>query len=282
MIKYTPNEVKNQMNPEIEPLETDSGPELANQFDKFARYYDGDYRNYVEDLELISALAEDCGGPVLELGCGTGRVMLPLAEQNHSVVGIDISPDLLAIARQKVEQSGCHNRVRLVQDDIRTVRLPDQNFTFAYCVSNTLMHCNTQADQIQLLQTAHVHLQPGGLLLLDLFNPDLVGIAEVAGLCELADTWEDKQHNTQIMKWSVRSLDAAEQLQETLFIYEEIDSQGNSNKTICPFTLRYLWPAEGKLMLESVGFELLSIWGDFDGTPHDSGSERLIFLAKKP
>lgn len=269
------------MNQKIDPSGTNIEEELVNQFNKFARYYDGDYRNYDDDLDLISALAEDCGSPILELGCGTGRVMVPLAEQGHSIVGIDISPELLSVAQQKIEQSGCQDRASYRQADIRTFRLPDEQFTFVYCVSNTLMHCATQADQLQLLQTAYVHLQPNGLLLLDLFNPDLVAMAEVAGLCELADVWEDRL-GSQIMKWSVRSVDSAQQLQETIFIYEEIDSQGNSKKTTCPFTLRYIWPAEGKLMLESIGFEVLSIWGDFDGTPHNSSSERLIFLAKRP
>ncbi|MCB0100309.1 MAG: hypothetical protein KDE46_31480, partial [Caldilineaceae bacterium] len=68
----------------------------------------------------------------------------------------------------------------------------------------------------------------------------------------------------------------------TLFIYEEIFPDGRVQKTVCPFTLRYLWQGEGSLMLEMIGFEVLEIWGDFEQNPYGDGSERLIFLAQKP
>ena len=73
-------------------------PATAAQFDAFAAYYDADYRHYDEDVDCILTLAEEAGGPVLELGCGTGRLLLPLAAQGHAVTGVDLSPALLAIA----------------------------------------------------------------------------------------------------------------------------------------------------------------------------------------
>lgn len=268
------------MNQKIAPFESSFASQQPN-FDRFARFYDDDYRNYTEDISLILELADDGGGPALELGCGTGRVLVPLAAQGIETVGIDLSPALLDIARQKVSQHQLESAVELIEDDIRSARLQSTGFTFAYCVSNTLMHCTSQAEQIQVLETAYHHLASDGILLIDLFNPDLVGISEVAGLSELADAWQDAQGN-QVYKWSVRNVDPATQCQETLFIYEEIDSGGHCIKTSCPFLLRYIWPDEGKLMLETVGFDVLSVWGDFYGSEHDSSSDRLIFLAKKP
>lgn len=251
------------------------------QFNKFARFYDDDYRHYQDDFDLICAIADDCGDPILELGCGTGRVLLPLAERGHSVSGIDISPNLLTVAQGKIDQLDEPSRLTLVHGDIRSVVLPTTNFRFAYCVSNTLMHCTTQNDQLMVLQNAFRHLAVGGLLLIDLFNPDLVALSEVAGLQELADSWRTSS-GSQVLKWSIRTVDPATQLQETCFIYEELTKEGNAKKTACPFTLRYLWPSEGKLLLELAGFELLSVWGSFDCEAHHSGSERLIFLAQKP
>ena len=80
----------------------------------------------------------------------------------------------------------------------------------------------------------------------------------------------------------LRSLDIAEQLQETLFIYEEIFPDGRSRRTLCPFTLRFLWRNEGELMLRAAGFSVEETWGDFFGTPHDSASDHLIFIARRP
>ena len=92
-------------------------PTHAAQFDAFARYYDADYRNYDDDVDLILTLAAESGDRVLELGCGTGRLLLPLAVQGHAVTGVDISPALLSIARSKL--AGWEGApVELVQADI--------------------------------------------------------------------------------------------------------------------------------------------------------------------
>lgn len=255
--------------------------QLENQFDRFARFYDDDYHGYDVDIDLITAIAADCGAPALELGCGTGRVLLPLAAEGISATGVDISRGLLSVAQDKINSADQGDRLSLVYGDIRTVDLPQRDFRFAYCVSNTLMHCTTQNDQLLALENTFRHLASDGMLLIDLFNPDLVALSEVAGLHELANRWEDGDGN-QVLKWSIRSVDTATQLQETCFIYEEIAADGAVRKNVCPFTLRFLWRSEGELLLEKAGFEVLSVWGDFDCEPHHSDSERLIFLARKP
>ena len=254
----------------------------ADAFDRFARFYDLDYREYEDDLPMVMELAQEVEGPLLELGCGTGRVLAPLAAAGHRITGLDLSPALLDVARQKLKQSGYAATVTLVEADMRDFDLARKDFGFAFCMSNTFMHCASQDEQMNVLQAAYDHLRPGGLLLIDLFNPDIARLVQVDGLTELADMWVDAETNVQCTKWSVRSLNLAEQLQETLFIYEEIFPDGRVQKTVCPFTLRYLWQGEGSLMLEMIGFEVLEIWGDFEQNPYGDGSERLIFLAQKP
>ena len=253
--------------------------------DRFARFYDDDYRNYDDDLALVIDLAQEFGGPILELGCGTGRLLLPLAELGLTVTGIDLSAALLAIADTKFQNAGLQGDVplhlSLVEGDFRNFELAQKNFAFAYCVSNTLMHCTTQAEQIAALRATYDHLKPGGALLIDLFNPDVAHLQQVNGFCELADQWCDPQTGAQVYKWCTRSVDVAEQLQETLFIYEEIFDDGTVHRTPCPFTLRFLWRSELELMLEVVGFRVDALWGDFDGTSYSSASERLILLAIK-
>ncbi len=257
-----------------------SHPLPADPFAGFARFYDADYRDYLSDIDAIVALAEECAGPVLELGCGTGRVLLPLADEGYSVTGVDISPALLAVARNKLERAELASHVTLVQADLRRFDLPQKEFAFAFCTSNTLMHLVSQEDQAAALRRAHAHLRPGGLLLLDLFNPDPVRLAAVNGLCELADQWRDPAGN-QVLKWSVRSVDFAEQTQETLFIYEEVQPDGHTRRTACPFTLRFLWRGEAELLLQSAGFAMEGVWGDFDGEPYSAASDHLILLARK-
>ena len=143
------------------------------------------------------------------------------------------------------------------------------------------MHLTSQADQLAALQNAQRHLANDGLLLIDLFNPDVARLSAVQGLQELADHWTDETTGAQVLKWCVRTVDWAEQLQETLFIYEELLPDGRSQRTLCPFTLRFLWRGEAELLLGQAGFVLETVWGDFSGEPYSSVSEHLILLARK-
>lgn len=252
------------------------------QFDAFAPFYDNDYRHYTEDIQLVVDLAQDSGDRALELGCGTGRVMIPLAATGCQVTGVDNSPALLALARRKGEQAGLTPRLAFAQADLRSFGLPRQDFDFAYCVSNTLMHLTSQADQLAALRNACRHLRPGGRLLLDLFSPDIPHLSAIAGVQELADQWQDEERGATVLKWVVRRVDVAQQVQETTFIYESIFADGRVEKAVLPFALRFLWPSEGALLLEKAGFRVEEVWGDVAGSPYDSGSEHLIFLAARP
>lgn len=253
----------------------------AAPFDAFARYYDADYRHYDEDVDLMLSLADECGDPILELGCGTGRLLLPLVLQGHTITGVDISPALLAIAASKLQALGRPTAVELVQADLRSVALPRRDYAFAFCASNTLMHLADPAAQMQALRNAHSHLRPGGALLLDLFNPDVARLAAVDGVQELADRWQDEESGAHVLKWVVRSMDWAEQIQETVFIYEETLPDGTTRRTVCPFPLRFLWRHEAELMLQTAGFTVEAVWGDFEGGDYDAASNQLILLGKK-
>jgi SAM-dependent methyltransferase len=258
-------------------------------FDAFARFYDGDYRDYRDDIPLVLKTARAAGRVVLEFGCGTGRVLLPLADDGCQVIGIDTSAVLLAIARRKLVKHGYTSKtepggpapVRLVQADMTRFRLAEREIDFAFVVSNTLMHVTTQAGQLKALQCAHRHLRVDGLLLIDLFNPDVAYLEAISGNQELADWWEDEESGAQVLKWSTRYVDAARQLQETVFVYEEIFPDGRNEQTRLAFPLRYWWPDEGALLLEQAGFAVDELYGDFDGSPYRPDSERLIFIARK-
>lgn len=268
-------------------------------FDGFARFYDGDYRDYSDDIALVLKTARAAGRSVLELGCGTGRVLLPLAEDGCHVIGLDTSAALLAIARRKLAQHGYANqavasgtvvsetggdgsgKVKLVQADMTGFELAERDIDFAFVVSNTLMHVTTQAGQLKALKCARRHLRAGGLLLIDLFNPDIAYLEAIAGIQELADWWEDEESGATVLKWSTRTVDEARQMQETVFVYEEVFADGRNAQTRLSFPLRFWWPDEGAMLLEQAGFAVDEVYGDFDGGPYRADSERLIFIARK-
>ena len=95
-------------------------------FDRFARFYDLDYDSFQDDVPFYLGLAEHAGGPLLELGCGTGRLLVPLARAGFEITGVDLSEGMLQVARGKVAGLGraAAGRIALVQGDISTLDLP--------------------------------------------------------------------------------------------------------------------------------------------------------------
>src|SRR5713226_6852113 len=108
-------------------------------YDSFARFYDLDTVEVVDDLPFWTSLARRTGGPVLEIGCGTGRVLVPLAQAGFDVVGIDVSPAMLAIAREKINAADVGGRVELVLADALTMRL-GRRFPLALVALNSFGH----------------------------------------------------------------------------------------------------------------------------------------------
>jgi hypothetical protein len=143
------------------------------------------------------------------------------------------------------------------------------------------MHLTSAKEQLAALRNVHRHLQPNATLLLDLFNPDVARLAQIDGLQEIADHWLDDTTGAQVVKWVVREVDWAEQLQDTIFTYEETLPDGSFRRTTCPFTLRFLWRNEAELMLRAAGFDVEYVWGGFYGEDYISSSEHLILIARK-
>src|SRR3954454_12581093 len=156
----------NQVNEGPDSSSNTSNIPSSALFDRFARFYDEDYRHYDDDVDATVHLAQEMDGPVLELGCGTGRLLLPLTVTGLPLTGVDISPALLARARAKLATVAHGDTVTLVQADLRALALAQREFAFAFCTSNTLMHLAGAEAQLAVLERVAAHLRPGGLLML--------------------------------------------------------------------------------------------------------------------
>ncbi len=249
-------------------------------FDRFARFYDLDYEPFQDDVALYQGFAERTGGPLLELGCGTGRLLLPLARAGFEITGVDMSPRMLAISEEKVNAAGLGKQVTLVQADMREVDLP-QRFRMAFIAINSFMHLTTLEDQLQALRTLHRLLLPGGLLVIDVDNPQLQHLLEADGRLDLQGRWFDPSSGATVLKYLSRTLDSARQLQDVLFIYDEVFPDGTSRRTLAPFQARYLYRFEGELLLDKAGFTPEQVYGSYDLDPYESDSERMIFVARR-
>lgn len=253
---------------------------MIEAMNRIARFFDADYAGYLDDLPAIQAFAQRTGGPLLELGCGTGRLLAPLAQAGYTVTGVDLSPEMLRLAAARAAAAGVAERVTLVQGDYTDAPLAGP-YRLAFIVMNTFLHLPTQAAQLAALRHWREHLAPGGLLLIDVFHPDVHQLATLDGRLEWDKTWSDPESGATVMKWVTRTVDLAEQTVHVTLIYDETAADGSLRRTLVPFDTRYLWRFEAELLLDKAGFALEALYGDWDLGPFESTSERMILVARR-
>jgi SAM-dependent methyltransferase len=250
-----------------------------SQFDAFARYYDADYGAVADDLPFYREVARRAGGPVLEVMCGSGRLLLPLARAGLRLAGVDVSGAMLDLARERLAAAGLSERVELLEADIRE-RAPRGPFGLAIVAINSFMHLADTDGQLAALSHIHAALRPSGLLALDLFNPDPRALAAQNGALVL-----DKQFaladGTQVQKFVAQHVDMAAQISHVTFIYDEIDTAGRVTRSTLPFPMRWLYRYELEHLLARAGFLLDGLYGSYDLDDYNAESELLLVVARK-
>ena len=248
----------------------------------YAEYYDVDHVTAI-DIPFYMAYARQCGSPLLELACGTGRVLIPLAEAGFEVYGIDLAENMLARCRRKVADRGLGERAHLALADMADYDLPRVDFTLAYVPVRSFMHLHTQEAQLACLRRTYEHLRPGGLLIVDVYAPDYRTLAQEpdrpfavrresplpdGGLIVRRDRFVRNDLLMQVQHYEIR--------------FEEYDVNGALvRERTLPLTTRYTFRYELQLLLERAGFELVDLFRDYDKNPYD-GTGEIIAVARRP
>jgi SAM-dependent methyltransferase len=231
------------------------------------------------DVPFYTALAGDAGGPVLELGCGTGRVLAPCAAAAGGGVGVDVSPAMLERARRRLAAGGLADRVELRLGDMRTVRL-DRRFPLVTIPFRSMFHLPGDEDWLAALATVREHLAPGGRFAGDVFVPD-PGL--LAGRHEDGFGGEVRHPDTgqRVALWEHSSFDPVAQVAHKRRISEVLDDDGlvlERRHRLLEVHFRY--PNEVLRLLGAAGLVVEQVFGGFDGRPLDSGAEDLIWIAR--
>ncbi len=251
-----------------------------NGYDHIARFYDMEHDALTDDLRMYAHLARRCGSPVLELGCGSGRVALHLARAGHEVVGLDASPAMLALAREKLARAGLAEKVGLLQADLRDFAL-GRRFALAALAINTFMHFLTVADQVRVLANARRHLTPGGVLVVDLPRADRSLLPLEAGeRFTVNEVFTEPHTGRAILKLAAVEVDLATQTQHLTLAYDETDKEGIVRRTTASFQVHYFYRYEMALLLDKAGFTVEAVYGSYDLEPYEDGGERMIFVAQ--
>jgi SAM-dependent methyltransferase len=241
--------------------------------------YDLMHAGYEADARFLRRLVQVLGNSpnVLELGCGTGRLLIPMLEAGASATGLDREPAMLAAARRRTARFAGFAHV--VAGDMQHFSLPQQ-FDLAVIGLNTFMHLLTAPQQLDCLRAVHAHLRAAGLLFLDLPNPHSM-LYEVPNVFVHQFTRRSVPNTPALITlWSSTSVVVAKQLAHSRLRFDEWAEPGQPMRhTFCDVTLRLTFRHELELLLARSGFAVRSIYGDYDSSPYHSGSERLICIA---
>jgi SAM-dependent methyltransferase len=215
-----------------------------------------------QTVDFLADLAGD--GAALELGIGTGRIALPLAERGVPVHGIDLSEAMVAKLREKPGA----DEIGVTVGDFAATRV-DRSFSLVYLVFNTIDNLTTQDAQVACFQNAAAHLGPGGCFVIEVHVPDLRRLP----YGERFVLFDVGEHHIGIDEYDVAT-------QGLVSHHWQRAAGGTFEKASGPF--RYVWPSELDLMARLAGMTLRERWGDWDRRPFTNESRKHVSVWEKP
>jgi SAM-dependent methyltransferase len=254
-----------------------------------AALYDWEYRRRRDDVRFYRTLAAERGGPVLDLGCGTGRLLVPLVRDGHRVVGVESAPAMLARAARRLERlrPEARRRALLVRADLEHLPLgPSARFGFAVAAFHVVQHLPTAAALVGFFRRVRAALAPGGWLAFDVFAPDPAFLARSARRRWDATRFRHPASGQRLLYTTTHHMDRRRRTLTMTFHYQPLDRRGRprGRERHVRLVHRQLAPREVAALLARAGLELIATWGGFDGRPlarDNSDSEQHVYLARR-
>lgn len=237
-----------------------------------------------KDIEFYVAEARAAGGPVLELGCGTGRVLLPTARAGVEITGLDASLNMLARCRTKLdaEPEAVRARVTLVHGDLVDFDL-GRRFSLITIPFRPFQHLLTVEQQLGCLRATRRHLAPSGRLIFDVFHVEPSSVFDPKWMEEREDAPAARLADGRIVRRTVRiaAFHRAAQINEVEFCWYVTHTNGRREQIRWRVGLRYYYRFEVEHLLGLAGLRLAAVYGDVDRTPYGDQSPDMIFVAER-
>jgi len=255
-------------------------------YDSFiADYYDESpiVKGRLQDVAFYRDAARDFGDPVLELGCGTGRITMALAEAGKRITGLDLSERMLerAVRKRAALFTEERERVHLVQGDMARFDLGEK-FKLIIIPFRPFQHLLAVQQQMDCLDCVLKHLAPGGRLILDVFQTDAERIHDPVHMREMLVTQYKTADGREVkISERVAEFHRAEQINDVEMIFSITHPGGRNERLVFAWPLRYFFRYEVEHLLARCGFQIAAEYGDFDRTLIRDDSPEMIFVAER-
>jgi SAM-dependent methyltransferase len=255
-------------------------------YDSFiADYYDESpvVSGRLQDVAFYRGAARDFGDPILELGCGTGRITMALADAGKRITGLDLSERMLerAVKKRAALNREARERVHLIQGDMTRFDLGEK-FRLVIIPFRPFQHLLEVRQQMDCLDCVGKHLAPGGRLILDVFQTDAERMHDPVHMREILVTDYKTTDGRRVrITERVAAFHRAEQRNDVEVIFSVTHSDGRQERLVFAWPLRYFFRYEVEHLLTRCGFQVATEYGNFDRTPIRDDSPEMIFVAEK-
>lgn len=258
----------------------------SDNYTILAKYYDAAYSHLEEliDIPFYLEYAEKYGGPILEIGCGTGRILLEVAKLGIRIDGLDASEHMLAILKQKLttRSSDFRNKITLFHQDMRYFSL-QRKYSLVTIPFRGFQHLHTIEDQLMALRQIKLHLNKNGVLILDVFYPNFELLYKKMNKEVLDIQWKDSADSSRMVKrYFIRTqVDKLHQHFEGKFIFRIYQNKKLIKEEDSPLKLSYFTYPQMQLIFKACDLEIMEEFGSFKKESIDICKEMIFILRKK-
>ena len=253
---------------------------LAN-WEERADLYDLFVEDRKMDIDFYAGFSDETGGPVLEVGCGSGRILVPIAKRGHECVGVDFSKRMLNRFRRRLatEEDSLKSRISLIEASVTTTPLEKDTFSLIFFAFGMLGFLIEEGEAELAVKNVADSLKAGGTLIIERRN-------------RFADRYHTAREFDWIKMWPERNavvcqshtdliIDPARQIRQTLYFYEGIDSEGQHFAFQQVLYFREFTSLEIDELLRGAGLKIIHYFGDYDRRPFSPDQSRIIVVAQK-
>jgi SAM-dependent methyltransferase len=251
--------------------------------DNFEEYdnpilYDRENDTYIEDVSFIDKWASKTEGLIIDLACGTGRATIPLASKGYNLIGVDLHKGMLNEAKRKT--SNLELKIEWIEQDCSKLDLNVKS-NLIYSVGNSFQHFLTNEAQDGLLMSVNKHLETGGIFIFGTRFPNIEELLQPSTE-EYWRSYFDSETQNKVNVYTISKYDSLNQVQHNTTIRkylnndEEVVDEVRTN-----ISLRYVFPKEMERILYENGFEIVSVYKDWNETPISDDSCEMVYVCKK-